>query len=333
MADHDTSIHFVTDEQRGGDPADNENEHVQFEECDVETCKYYNEEGYCSFETCRINLENPATACMITRKCLFCGDEYAVNYNEILFQACPQCLKEAVEAEGHPHECMFCGSTMDLNRSLFFRICENCIECLMEVINGDPASVELAMNEAHCGSVPSTEEAAEEGTEAAEEGADAASEAGDAASEAGDAASEVGDAASEASDAAGDFSADISIDENGISGSFESGDFSGNINVDANGNISGDFQAGDFSGSFDQNGFSGNVTGTDGSISFDSNGNISGNYSSGDFNAEFSAGQDGFNVNAGNSQGSVSFDSNGGVNIEQAEEKKEEEKGDENGGS
>ena len=154
MADHDTSIHFTQVEQRGGDPADNENEHVQFEECDKKTCKYYNLEGYCSFETCRITVENPFTAPMITKTCKICGDQFAGNYNEIIEQICPGCLKQFPKGEGHPHKCVFCGKTIDKNPSFFFAACHMCFLKLKAVATGSVASLALSSNIAHCDECP-----------------------------------------------------------------------------------------------------------------------------------------------------------------------------------
>ena len=150
MADHEGSIHFITDEQRGGDPADNEEEHVQFEECNVTTCTFYNEEGYCSFETCRINLENPATAKMVTKTCQFCGQQFAVNFNEMVMQVCPQCFEMALKAEAHPHECVFCGEKLDMNPSPFMPICSDCLKMLKIVTDGDLTAILQASNIAWC---------------------------------------------------------------------------------------------------------------------------------------------------------------------------------------
>lgn len=111
---------------------------IQFEECDHKSCKYYNEAGRCSFETCRIKTEIPQTATVILKKCKFCGITFATNYNEMDIQVCPDCLSQALAAVGHPHACMFCGATMDRNPSLFVNICGDCMSRLQQAMHCKP---------------------------------------------------------------------------------------------------------------------------------------------------------------------------------------------------
>lgn len=127
-----------------------EEEHLQFEECDVKTCIYYNEEGYCSYETCRIKIEDPAVAAMITKTCQFCFQPFVTNLHEMTIQMCPACKIAALKAEKHPHNCIFCGRTMDVNPRLFFPMCEKCKAKFLVVINGSTSSTKLAFNSAHC---------------------------------------------------------------------------------------------------------------------------------------------------------------------------------------
>ena len=130
--------------------ADKEGPFEQFEKCDVKSCIYYNEEGYCSFETCRINNENPATASMVTKLCKFCGNKFAVNMNEMHIQACPACLEGFLKAEGHPHSCIFCGATLDGNPSIFWPVCGSCFGKIKTVALGNATGVNKAANMAHC---------------------------------------------------------------------------------------------------------------------------------------------------------------------------------------
>lgn len=127
-----------------------EEEKQQFEECDVVTCKYYNEEGFCSYETCRISVEDPVAAAMVTKICQFCGEKFTVNMNEMLIQVCPACLKLALLTEGHPHKCVFCEKSIEENPSPFMPICTKCFKKLLLITTGDLGCIELAANDAWC---------------------------------------------------------------------------------------------------------------------------------------------------------------------------------------
>ena len=123
----------------------------QFEKCDVKTCIYYNEGGgCCSYETCRVKVDDPLASSMITKICQFCGNEFSTSISGMAIQVCPACLEAALKAEGHPHECMFCGQELDGNPSFFFPCCDDCLEKLLIVIHGSERSLELAANDAHC---------------------------------------------------------------------------------------------------------------------------------------------------------------------------------------
>ena len=129
---------------------DNENGLAQFEECDVKHCVYYNHKGHCSFETCKVRLEDPMNASMILKVCQFCGNEFATTLSGMVIQLCPACLKACLKAEGHPHKCIFCGEEIDQNPSIFFPACPECFEKLTILANGDKDCIELAANSAHC---------------------------------------------------------------------------------------------------------------------------------------------------------------------------------------
>ena len=123
----------------------------QFEECDCSTCKFYNEAGgTCSYETCRVKTDDPLAASMITKICQFCGNEFTTTLPGMAIQLCPGCLMAALLAEGHPHQCMFCGRELDMNPSIFFPVCEKCFTNLSIVAHGDETSLGLAANAAHC---------------------------------------------------------------------------------------------------------------------------------------------------------------------------------------
>lgn len=123
----------------------------QFEKCDCSTCKFYNEAGSsCSYETCRVKTDDPLAASMVTKICQFCGNEFSTTLPGMAIQVCPGCLAAALLAEGHPHNCMFCGSVLDMNPSFFFPVCERCFTNLAIVANGSETSLELAANAAHC---------------------------------------------------------------------------------------------------------------------------------------------------------------------------------------
>ena len=109
--------------------------YAQFEECDVKECIYYNEAGYCSFETCRIKNENPATADMVMKTCKFCGNQFTTNMNKMTIQVCPTCLDGCLKAEGHPHDCVICGASMDKNPSIFFPVCSSCLGRIRKYID------------------------------------------------------------------------------------------------------------------------------------------------------------------------------------------------------
>jgi hypothetical protein len=112
---------------------------LQFEKCDIKDCIYYNEQGYCAFETCRIKNENPMTAVMITKICKVCGNKFATNMNTMAIQICPACLEGFLKAEGHPHDCIMCGKGLDGNPSIFWPVCGKCF-----------SKLKLAANMAHC---------------------------------------------------------------------------------------------------------------------------------------------------------------------------------------
>ena len=73
----------------------------QFEKCSVKSCKYYNEEGYCTQETCLILNETPGASSMVTKICMFCGDKFATNSDSMQIQACPACLEGFMVANRH----------------------------------------------------------------------------------------------------------------------------------------------------------------------------------------------------------------------------------------
>lgn len=70
----------------------------QYEPCKIKACKYHNAEGFCSKETCVVLNENPSTAMMVTKNCMFCGSKFTTNLDSMQIQLCPQCLAEALEA-------------------------------------------------------------------------------------------------------------------------------------------------------------------------------------------------------------------------------------------
>ena len=70
----------------------------QFEPCEIKGCKYLNEEGFCSKETCVVLNEHPQTAMMVTKICMFCGSKFTTNLDSMQLQICPQCLAEALLA-------------------------------------------------------------------------------------------------------------------------------------------------------------------------------------------------------------------------------------------
>ena len=125
----------------------------QFEKCDVKTCKFYNEEGHCSYETCRIKLDDPMVASMVTKICQFCGNKFATNLSGMAIQACPACLDAALKAEGHPHKCMFCGRNLDSNPSFFFPCCSTCLDKLKIITGASTDNLSQACSLAHCDSV------------------------------------------------------------------------------------------------------------------------------------------------------------------------------------
>lgn len=70
----------------------------QYEPCKIKGCKYLNEEGFCSRETCVVLNENPSTAMMVTKNCMFCGSKFTTNLDSMQIQLCPECLAEAIGA-------------------------------------------------------------------------------------------------------------------------------------------------------------------------------------------------------------------------------------------
>lgn len=70
----------------------------QYEPCNIKGCKYLNEEGFCSKETCVILNEHPQTAKMVTKICMFCGTKFTTNLDSMQIQLCPQCLEESLAA-------------------------------------------------------------------------------------------------------------------------------------------------------------------------------------------------------------------------------------------
>lgn len=138
----------------GENEDDEEKEKFQFPACDNAACKYYNEEGFCSFETCKTKIEDPPTAPMVTKTCQICGTQFSVNMNNMLIQICPKCLKSFPKGEGHPHNCVFCGEEIEANPSYFFACCPDCFAKLCAVANGTIASLSLSCNIAHCYECP-----------------------------------------------------------------------------------------------------------------------------------------------------------------------------------
>ena len=125
---------------------------IQFEECDKKECIYYDESGKCCYETCRTVLENPMSAPVSIKKCQVCLEDFAVDMNEMKVQFCPACIKAFNKAEKHPHECIFCGSSIDSNPSMCWPVCPSCFENLTTVATGSASCVEQACNAAHCNS-------------------------------------------------------------------------------------------------------------------------------------------------------------------------------------
>ena len=107
----------------------------QFEPCDKKDCKYYNEAGRCSYETCLVKNEHPEAAPLVIKKCQACGDDFGINPNNMKVQFCPNCLAAMLKAEGHPHNCIFCGAEMQKNPSIFFPVCDTCMKALNNAIH------------------------------------------------------------------------------------------------------------------------------------------------------------------------------------------------------
>lgn len=99
----------------------------QFEDCDEKDCIYYNEAGCCSYETCIIKNEQPQASSMVLKICKVCGNQFATNMNKMPLQICPTCLEGFLRAEGHPHDCIICGSSMNVNPSIFWPVCDSCM--------------------------------------------------------------------------------------------------------------------------------------------------------------------------------------------------------------
>ena len=70
----------------------------QYEPCKIKGCKYLNEEGFCSKETCVVLNENPSTAMMTTKNCMFCGSKFTTNLDSMQIQLCPECLAGVLAA-------------------------------------------------------------------------------------------------------------------------------------------------------------------------------------------------------------------------------------------
>ena len=124
----------------------------QFEKCDKNTCIYYNEEGRCCYETCRRVVENPMEAPLVIKICKICGLQFATNMNDMPVQFCPECLDGLLKAEGHPHNCIFCGEEIDSNPSILWPVCSDCFKNLTIVATGSPECLDKAANMAHCDS-------------------------------------------------------------------------------------------------------------------------------------------------------------------------------------
>lgn len=127
----------------------------QFEKCSVKNCKFYNVGGECcSFETCRLLIDDPLSSTMITKTCQICGNEFSTNITTMPIQMCPACREAALKARGHPHECLFCGKEIDDNPAIFFACCDECFTKLRIIATGSVGSLELSCNIAHCYECP-----------------------------------------------------------------------------------------------------------------------------------------------------------------------------------
>lgn len=123
---------------------------IQFEDCDKNECIYYDENGRCSYETCRVVLEQPKSEPVAIKKCQSCRENFAIDPKEMKVQFCPACLNGMFKAEGHPHQCIFCGTTIDWNPSIYWPVCPRCFKNLTIVATGKPGPLKQAANAAHC---------------------------------------------------------------------------------------------------------------------------------------------------------------------------------------
>lgn len=123
----------------------------QFESCKLEECCCYNKAGKsCGYETCVKVTDDPLAASMVTKICQFCGNEFSTDLTNMPMQICPACRQAAYTARKHPHQCMFCGSEIDDNPSIFFPVCEKCFTNLRIVATGRENSLVKSANRAHC---------------------------------------------------------------------------------------------------------------------------------------------------------------------------------------
>lgn len=100
-------------------------------------CKWKDTNGYCIFETCVFDGPNiiPPRTILWYYKCIICDKIDAEQVEVLRAPICHSCMKRMLRAEKLPHDCVFCGATVNSPAKLMMSgICDDCADKINAVI-------------------------------------------------------------------------------------------------------------------------------------------------------------------------------------------------------
>jgi hypothetical protein len=118
---------------------DTEGPFIQFEDCPHKNeylCKFIDNNGKCSFETCVIDNIEPPRVLIWYYTCLICNRQDSAKPEELRAPFCHSCVSRMQKVEVLPHSCRYCGKTVNNPPAFMFSgICDDCDNILKEMVN------------------------------------------------------------------------------------------------------------------------------------------------------------------------------------------------------
>ena len=118
---------------------DTEGPFIQFIDCphkDEFKCKFIDNFGKCSFETCVVDNIIPPRVVLWYYRCLICNREDTALPAELRAPFCHSCVARMRKVEELPHKCRDCGKSVNQPPAwMFSGICDSCDNIIKGMVN------------------------------------------------------------------------------------------------------------------------------------------------------------------------------------------------------